>query len=330
MLQNRNIEFVGRLKIFAAISLSIIIIGLVVAFVFGVELDIGYRGGTILTYSYDGYIDLDDVQSVVADELNMLVNVSESQDLATGARMLVITLATNENLTTYQQLAVSDALEYNFPDNDIGGMNMRSVSARAGAMLFAMSLYAVGLASVLVIIYLGIRFRKIGGFSAGVTALIALIHDVSIAFFAFVILRIPIGDNFFAVVLIILGYSLNSNIVIYDRIRENRKLKGNSQTLRQTTNGSINSTLNRVVVTTATTFMTCMVIVIVAFVRGLDSIIYFALPMGIGVLAGGYSSVFLAAPMWVTWNEFRDRRRSKKGPKSKGSSKPKSRKKSVV
>ena len=87
-----------------------------------------------------------------------------------------------------------------------------------GTKFFAKCLVAVALAAVLLVIYVALRFRKIGGMSAGVMAVIALVHDVLMVYFTFVIFRFPIDDNFIAVVLTILGYSLNDTIVIYDRV----------------------------------------------------------------------------------------------------------------
>ena len=180
-----------------------------------------------------------------------------------------------------------------------------SVKANVGRGFFVKCLFAAALGGVLVTVYLGFRFRKIGGASAGVFALLALLHDVIIAYLVYVIFRIPLDDNFIAVVLTILGYSLNGTIVIYDRIRENEQIFGRTKSISEIVNKSVNETFTRNIYTTLATFASVVVICIVAKISGLDSIISFAFPMAIGILAGCYSSVLLSSPLWAAWREYR-------------------------
>ena len=316
-LSNTNFNFVGKIKRFSVISLAIILIGLAVSFFGGVELDISFSGGTRLNYTFEGEINANEVEDIVGEVIDSPINVIRRTDFVTAAQTITVELATNEALEANYIDEINERLAIAFYDNNLQSAGIQAVSPRAGTQLFVMSLWVTGLALAVVTLYLGIRFRKIGGFSAGVAALITLIHDVAIAFFAFVIFGIPISESFFAVVFIILGYSLNSNIVIFDRIREIRVNTGDVMSLRDNTNLAINNTLRRVVITTISTVMVAAVMVIVAAIRGLDSIVGFALPMAIGLFVGGYSSVFLAAPMWVRWNEMR----GKGGKKDKGKKK---------
>ena len=157
------------------------------------------------------------------------------------------------------------------------------------------------LGGVFLTLYIGIRFRKIGGVSAGIFATFALIHDILIAYLAYVIFQIPLNDNFIAVVLTILGYSINGTIVVYDRIRENERKFGNNMTINEIVNTSVNQTFNRNVFTTLSTLIAVTCIAVVAKINGLDSIISFAFPMAIGLLSGFYSSVLLSSPLWAWW-----------------------------
>ena len=172
-----------------------------------------------------------------------------------------------------------------------------------GMEFFKKCIVAVVFASVIMIVYIGFRFRKIGGASAGVVSVIALIHDVLIAYGVFVLLGFTINDNFIAVVLTILGYSINDTIVIYDRIRENKRYYGNKMELGALVNMSINQCLRRTVTTSLTTVMALICICVVAVMMNVSSILSFAVPMMVGVISGLYSSVFLSGSLWTLWQE---------------------------
>ena len=145
---------------------------------------------------------------------------------------------------------------------------------------------AILLAAILLILYVAIRFKKIGGMSAGVTGVIALIHDVLVVYFVFVIFRTPRDDSSIAVVLTILGYSLNETIVLYDRLRENRRVLGPKVPYEEQMNVSINQNFTRCLNTSITTFAAITVVYVVGLAYGLDSVTSFALPMMFGVISG--------------------------------------------
>lgn len=139
--------------------------------------------------------------------------------------------------------------------------------------------------------------------AAGTMAIIALLHDVAMVYFTFVIFQYPINDNFIAVVLTILGYSLNDTIIIYDRIRENRRLLGPKTPYSVLVNTSINQTFTRSLYTAGCTFTAIAIVFIVGQVYGLTSVVTFALPMMVGVVTGCYSSVCIAGPLYVMWGK---------------------------
>lgn len=161
---------------------------------------------------------------------------------------------------------------------------------------------AVIITAVFVVIYVGIRFRKIGGVSASLTAFCALILDLLTAFFICVIFRLPIDMNFMAVVLTILGYSLNDTIVIYDRVRENKRMNPNMP-LCENMDLSVSNTLVRNIVTTVTTVCAVLTIVVVSELFGLVSLRSFAIPMIFGLISGCFSSLFVSGPLWVMYKE---------------------------
>jgi preprotein translocase SecF subunit len=133
------------------------------------------------------------------------------------------------------------------------------------------------------------------------SALVALLHDILIAFFVFVFVQTPVNEALVAVVLTILGFSINDTIVIYDRIRENERLTKGSMPLADLVDLSINQSLTRSINTSLCTFGAILVAYIFSVIYGIDSITDFALPMMIGVISGTYSTIFLAGPLWVMW-----------------------------
>jgi preprotein translocase subunit SecF len=191
---------------------------------------------------------------------------------------------------------------------------VRSLQASYGRTFFVKCLVAVALASLLVVLYVGLRFRNIGGTSAAAMSLLALLHDVLIAYFVFVIFRIPLNDNFVAVILTILGYSLNDTIVIYDRIRENRKKLDKKTSVSEIVNLSLGQSFTRTLNTSICTLLAIGTVAVIALITGMDSIVSFALPMSVGVVVGFYSSTFLCSPFWAVWVEKSAARKALKKP----------------
>ena len=151
------------------------------------------------------------------------------------------------------------------------------------------------------VIYVTFRFKKIGGMSAGMMGLAALLHDMVIVFIVFVLFRMPIDSNFIAVILMILGYSLNDTIVIYDRIRENKAKLGPKAELVDVYNLSMTQCIRRTIFTSITTLVAIGSVYAVCLVYNITSIQSFALPMMFGVISGCYSSICIASPLWVIW-----------------------------
>ena len=143
-------------------------------------------------------------------------------------------------------------------------------------------------------------------------ALVALFHDVAMIYFLYVIFQMPIDSNFIAVVLMILGYSLNDTIVIYDRVREERKLMGRRTDVGTVFNVSATKTLKRTIMTSVTTLTAIMTVYILATIFNISSVKGFALPMMIGVVSGCYSSICIAGPLWVMWQNHKAKKKAAK------------------
>ena len=170
---------------------------------------------------------------------------------------------------------------------------------RMGAKFFQKCMVCFVLTAILLLVYIALRFRKIGGLTAGLTAIVALLHDVIIAFCVFVVFGMPINDIFIAVVLTLLGYSLNSTIVIYDRVRENKRRNGPRADFVSTMDESLSQTLGRTLLTSLTTFLALVVVLAVAGVFSISTVISFSLPMMVGVAAGCFSSQFIAPNLFA-------------------------------
>ena len=320
---DKQYDFVGSLKKSLIFPLVIFLIGIVVLLIFGVKQDINFSGGTILEYSYTGEIKMDDAEAAIKEAIELPFSLDVKKPFSqTDLSYLTVNLTQKTVLSVDQMNDITAALIEKFPEQGIEMAQQNTVNPSIGASLFAKALFTLFLAMVFVTFYIGIRFRKIGGISAGSFTLAALIHDMIFCFFILVFFRIPLDMNFIAVMLTILGYSLNNTIVIYDRIREEKEKSGSKLSLRELTNSSINKTLRRTINTTITTFCAIITVCIVAYACGLDSIISFALPMSFGVAIGCFSSVFLSGPLWVHWEEYRAKQNQKKG-KGKGSAKGK-------
>ncbi len=305
----KDLNFVGRRKIFFGISLGIILIGIICNFIFGTTLDIQFKGGAIISYSFTGDVDeaalKDTIQTATP---NNVVTFTVSKDIMNNtetddAYVIDINFSGENAIDTAQQDKITTELTEKFPENNFVYQESSSVEAAMGTKFLLKCLTAVLIACVLMVLYVTVRFKIIGGLSAGIMALVALFHDVAMIYFMYVIFRMPIDSNFIAVVLMILGYSLNDTIVIYDRVREERKLAGPKADIAEVFNHSASAVLKRTINTSITTLVAIGTVYVVATIFGLDSVQGFALPMMIGVISGCYSSICIAGPLWVMWQK---------------------------
>ena len=306
-----NIKFYENRKIYFGITIALFAIGIIFNIIFGTTLDIQFKGGAMLDYTYTGEISTSDVESIVEEVTgqNVDIRVYSSMVDTNGANTngMSITFAGTDSITVDQQDAISSAILEKYPDSALTIEETSSVDRTVGTSFFAKCLIAVAIAFVLLVIYIAFRFRKIGGASAGIISIIALLHDVLLVYFTFVIFRMPINDNFIAVILTILGYSLNNTIIIYDRIRENRRVLGPKAKTSELVNLSINQTLTRSIYTSLCTFVAIACVYVVGVVYGLSSVTTFALPMMVGILVGCYSSVCITGPLYVMWRNYKDK-----------------------
>ncbi|MBE6807783.1 MAG: protein translocase subunit SecF [Ruminococcaceae bacterium] len=289
----KKFDFVAFLPKALMISAAIMVVGLLCNVIFGTQMDISFKGGTQVRYQCVESVEMDENKVVELAKKHLGNDVKWQMDELEGKDMITISRAGE---TDAEKI---NALKADLEKLDMIEQSRDSLSPSKGTKFLLRCLLALGLAAVLLIVYVGFRFRRIGGVPAGVSALIALVHDLLIVYFAFVIFGLELNDNFVAVMLTILGYSLNDTIVIFDRVRTLRR-RSNAP-LADVVNESLHHVLRRTIITTVTTCLAILAVLVVALVMNVDSIVSFALPMLLGAISGSYSSLFLSGPIWVRW-----------------------------
>ena len=305
-----SINFIGNRKKFYTFSCALIAVVLVFCAVFGVKMDVEFKGGSMITLAYEGDVDLNDLKSAIGSELGKSDLTLQTGSDISGNQTLTVTLPGSDTLTTEQLDNLLASMNEQYPDNNFAQNEVSNVDATIGNEFLLKSVVALVAACVLILLYVAYRFRKIGGLKAGSTAIVALLHDMFVVFGVFVILRIPLNGNFIAALLTILGYSINDTVVIYDRIRENSALYGKKQmSLAELVNLSVNQSFARSLMTSITTCLALGVVCVISVIYRLDSIYSFAFPLLFGMVSGVYSTICIATPLWVDWKN------KKKAPK---------------
>ena len=312
-----NIRFSQNLKKYLCVSLTIAIIGIVCNVLFGTHIDIQFSGGTIVNYTFKGDVKESELKDYIQEITEQTVTTTVSENLIAGDNsgeknyLVAVQFSGKTAITPEQQEEITAKLHEKFADNNFALRDSTSVEATMGFKFFLKCLVAVIIAAVIMVFYVAIRFKKIGGLSAGCMALAALAQDILIVYFTFVILRMPIDSNFMAVILTIIGYSLNDTIVIYDRVRENRRLLDKNTPVSEIYNVSANQMLKRTIFTSLTTVMAIASVLVISIIFNISNVTTFALPMMLGVIYGCFSSTCIAGPLWVAWQN----RKSAEGKK---------------
>ena len=306
------IDLISKRKWFIIISSVLCALTLIGALVLKIDVDITFKGGTLLTYSYEGDVETSAVKSEVESALKgHIVDVSSKVDNSIGKTTLIVSLAANEGISSDEQMAVTDKLQKTFKDNNIVLEQSTVVDPSIGGEFFGKCIVALCFAILVLLIFIGFRFKKIGGWATGITGIIALIHDVVMVFFSLLVFNLPINANVMAVILTILGYSINDSIVIFDRLRENKRYMPKNTTDLELINVSVNQCFKRCIVTSLTTLLTMVVVTVVALVCNVNSITTFSIPMMVGLVSGTYSSICLSVVLWPWLNKILNKKNAK-------------------
>lgn len=303
-------DFCAKKKVILGILIGVLaalVIGIIAR---GVDLAIEFKGGTIISYTYQGDVDTKAVSDTVKSIVNTSITVRTGESLDSDAKQITISFTSNEGLTADRQTELTNALRENFADNDFALYDSNDVAPTSGREFLLKCLVAVIFAAIVVIIYIAIRFRNIGGWSAGVCSVFALLHDILEAVTVTILFGFEFNSNLVAVILTILGYSINNTIVIYDRIREDRKLMPKAS-LDELINVSCTQSLTRSIRTSITTISTMLIVTIVVLIKGYDSLLSFSVPLMFGLISGTYSSLFVAPVTWSWWKNKQAKKSSK-------------------
>ena len=298
--ERKPIDFLGKKKVFFAASAAVIVIGLAFmginaskgngAFSYGLE----FEGGTSTNVTFNEDYSIEEIDEKIVPVVEEVTGDAyvQTQKVA-GTNQVIIKTVT---LDLDKREALNQALVDKFQVN-ADEITAENISSTVSSEMRQDAVIAVIVATIFMLLYIWLRFKDICFATSAVTA---LLHDVFVVLAFYAVARISVGNTFIACMLTIVGYSINATIVIFDRIREELHYKTRTTDLAEVVNKSITQTLTRSIYTSLTTF----IMVAVLFVLGVSSIKEFALPLMVGIVCGGYSSVCITGALWFVMKKL--------------------------
>jgi preprotein translocase subunit SecF len=290
LIKDVNIDFIGKRKLAGIISGVIILAGLVSIVLHGGPLySIDFEGGTEVQVRFQESVSVESVRSSLSE-----IGYGDAAIRIFGADNEILIHVKTSTQSEEQVNTIREALAGIQGESGYEIRRLETVGPKIGKELRGDMISAVLIAMAGIVVYISIRFQ----FMYAIGALVALAHDVLITLGIFSLLNLEISLTVLAAFLFIVGYSLNDTIVVFDRIRENVKTKRHDA-FGAVINMSLNQTLNRTVITSLTT----LTVVVILLVFGGEVIKPFAFALTIGLLVGTYSSIFIASPVVLAWDE---------------------------
>lgn len=298
----KTYNYTKHMKVFFAISSILILVGIGGLFVnkssIGTILkyDLDFSGGTQTQVTFKDKVPSNsEIEEVFKDATGEVASVSSIQG---ENAVLVKTNTLNLNKRTKLEKALID--KYGIDKKKIA---TESISASVSNEMKSDAVIAVVIATICMLIYIWIRFKDL---AFGASAVIALVHDVLVVLMVYSVCRISVGNTFIACMLTIVGYSINATIVIFDRIRENKKGKHKIEDIEKVVNDSISQTFSRSINTSLTTF----VMVFFLAIMGVDSVKEFAIPLMVGIVCGCYSSICITGTVWYSFKKIGSKKKA--------------------
>ncbi|MGL4736251.1 MAG: protein translocase subunit SecF [Cellulosilyticaceae bacterium] len=302
-------KFIENRKKFYVLSLVVILVGLLAMPYHAIKgdgmlnYDIEFRGGTVMQLEIGQDFDMnEEIRPLVIEHLG---DPNPRLQMVTGEQQVIVTTQPTE---VAQREALVKAIKDKYKMQTSPMLSENFVSPSISPEIKAKAIEAVVLGSILMLIYISIRFKDL---KFGTSAVLALVHDVLVMLAVYSLFRIPINNSFIAAMLTVIGYSNNDTIIVFDRIRENRgRMKADDTTL---INASINQTLARSIYTS----LTSLVMVTLLYIFGVESVRSFAFPLMVGIAAGTYSSIFVASPLLFEMRKWERNKKQKQKPEAK-------------
>ena len=301
--KNPNVNFMGTRKPAFYFSITLIILSIISLILHGgPKFSVDFRGGTFWELRFEEKTNPTKPLNVPIDRIRAVfdefgLGKSEIKHYGSAQEISVRADVTENADEVFDHILTR--LRETFPDYNVIERRKETVGPKIGKELVGAAIRAIFVALFLILIYVRLRFKDL---RFGVGAVVALFHDVTITLGLFSVLDLEISVAIVAALLTIIGYSLNDTIVVFDRIRENlRTFRRSVEDYASVVNRSINETLSRTVITSGTTLM----VVLILYLFGGKVIQDFALALIIGIIIGTYSSIYIASPVIVEWEERR-------------------------
>lgn len=291
----KRVPVAEKCKIWFTLSLILITISLGSLLIQGLNFGIDFIGGTIVTIELHTPFDNADARGIV-DKFDPGAELTYAGDAKTQ-----VIITTKESLSTEQRQALFSGFKEKYNLQDVDLLSIDTVNPSIGAEMAGKSAIAVVVAVLLMLIYISIRFELL----YGITAIIALIHDLIVVLGVYSVFQIQVNSPFIAAMLTILGYSIMDTVVVFDRIRENRPKFGKYDYVNLV-DTSVTQTIGRSINTSLTT----LIAITALYIFGAPSIRDFALPLMVGITIGTYSSIFNASALWYTIKEYQHKRKA--------------------
>jgi preprotein translocase subunit SecF len=289
----KRIPVAEKCKVWFALSLILITISLGSLFVQGLNFGLDFVGGTIVTMELHTPFENADARAIV-DKFDSNADITYAGDQKTQ-----IIITTKESLTKEESQGLFSGFQekYNLQPTDL--LSIDTVNPTIGAEMTNKAIFAVTVAILLMLVYITFRFE----FLFGLTAIIALVHDLLVVLGVYSVFQIQVNSPFIAAILTILGYSIMDTVVVFDRIRENRPRFGKYAYV-DLVDTSVTQTIGRSINTSLATF----VAITAMYIFGVPAIKDFALPLMVGIICGTYSSIFNASALWYAIKEYQHKK----------------------
>ncbi len=298
------VNIIGHRKFWLIIAGSLVVASIVAVSLWGLKFGIDFTGGSLLELSFENRPATSDLASDLANFGAEEVSIQPVGDQGVLLRFKTVDEAKHQEILKHLEEKFGKVQEQRF----------ESVGPTIGNELRTKAIYSVAVVLICIIIYIAWAFRKVSkpvaSWKYGVIAVVALLHDVGVPIGLFAVLGhfagVEVNSAFVAAILTILGYSVNDTIVVFDRTRENLiHAGGDYENFDKIVNESVNQTFARSINTTLTTLLALVAV----FFWGGESVKYFALALIVGIGLGAYSSIFIASPALVVWEELAGRKR---------------------